>query len=91
VAHDWQQVPFVDVIITDELAPGCPSTHPHAVLDRVYHGMTVGCNCEGVFSGKWRIKYPNLIVRDQICDYNETMSGCQHMLPIPPVHMTEYF
>jgi hypothetical protein len=48
VADDWKQIPYTNLTITS--GSSCPSTHPHAVYDRVWNGMKHGCNCLDIYS-----------------------------------------
>lgn len=45
IAEDWMKVPYVDFAVTETREQGCPQTHPFALLDRLYEGKNVACDC----------------------------------------------
>ena len=75
VADDWRQDPYTNLTVTS--GASCPSDHPKAVYDRVWHGMRHGCNCLGIYD-RHIDRYDRLIEED-VCTHNETRAGCRNI------------
>jgi hypothetical protein len=74
VAENWDVIPFVDIMVTDELATECPSTHPDPVLDRIFFGTNAACDCTGHFNEA--IEYYDQVNKNRLCTKNEIRAGC---------------
>ena len=68
VSYDWQSQPFVDAIVVSSPTTACPADYPDYVMERIFFGSGVGCNCLGVYSED--VYGSNLFNVDTICDYN---------------------
>jgi hypothetical protein len=86
VVDDWKAKPYDDIIITN--ASSCPSDYPQAVFERVFYGLNFGCNCIGIWDS--RISNDDKMYSDSFCSYNETRAGCTDVMPIWPIHQTQF-
>jgi len=59
---------YTDIYVTSDGESSCPITHPHIVIDRIWHGMRNGCNCLGVYDHD--ITTDNQMVENYNCDHN---------------------
>ena len=75
VADDWRQDPYTNLTVTS--GASCPSDHPKAVYDRVWHGMRHGCNCLGIYDR--HIDRDDRLIEEDVCTHNETRAGCRNI------------
>ena len=50
VVSDWQTPPFVDVLVveTNSTHAACPAEYPEVVMQRMFYGLHVACDCTGI-------------------------------------------
>jgi hypothetical protein len=46
----------------------CPPEYPEFILERVFYGAEIACDCLGIYSRY--VRGSNLMNLDQACDYN---------------------
>jgi hypothetical protein len=75
VSHHWVVQPYVDAVVLSRAKKNatqddvqCPSEYPEFILERLFYGADLGCDCIGVYS-----KYVwsrGLIIPGWGCDRN---------------------
>ena len=96
VAKSWQTVPIVDAIVVskvnitdfDPFMNKCPDDYPEYILERMFYGAGVACDCIGIWSSK--IHGDNQMNVGEVCDRNQTRAGCRDALPMAPFAMHSF-
>lgn len=88
VREDWLQMPFTQLLPVKadpklrSSAQKCPEGFELA-LDQVWRGTDYGCDCN-----KKGRDFSNANIYEGMCTYNETLAGCQPVMPLSPRQIT---